>query len=114
MKNLSHFLSLLSLGALLAAVSCSGTTGDYCDKKQNCEGGNDADYDACVAGANASSDIADDYDCGDQYGKYFDCAADKSTCNNGRLDGSPCASESTSLLTCLEAAKGKKTDNGKK
>lgn len=114
MKNLHHFLSVLSLGALLAAVSCSGATGDYCDKEHDCEGGNDADRDACVARAQASSDVADDYDCGDQYGEYLDCIADKSTCNNGHLESSACASQSLSLNNCVEGARGKKLDSGKK
>ena len=112
--KISHILSVLSLGVLLVSVSCSGKFGDYCDKDKNCGGGNDNDRDACVAGAKAQEDVADDYDCGDKFDDYFDCLADKAVCTEGRLKApnDACDPQEKAYEACVDAAKGKKNETG--
>ena len=107
--NIRHVISMLSLGLLFVSVSCSGKAGDFCDKSKDCNGGNDKDRDACVATVNALSDVADDYDCGDQFDNYFDCVTDNSICKDGKLEADDaCKSQGVAYITCQAAASGKK------
>jgi hypothetical protein len=95
---------VVALAAL--AVGCRGHEyGDYCDKQKSCEGGNDKDKDACVDQLEGEEDIADDYDCGDQFDKVTKCLKDNSVCTDGVYsEGTRCDTEETAYITCVDAA----------
>ena len=105
-------MRLSTLGALLAlsiaSVGCHSTYYSYCESRQQCEGGNDKDIDACVQSAQGEEDVASAYDCSDAFDKYVDCFKAKGSCKNGNYDLSGCSSEAQAYSSCKKAASGKK------
>lgn len=110
-KTSSKVLATLLVGLFVAGASagCHSTYKDYCEQKQQCEGGNDKDIDACIEEWRAQEDIASAYDCTDAYDKYADCFKVKGSCKSGRFDTtSSCSAEATAYATCNNAASGRK------
>ncbi len=111
MRTTSEKVLVTLAAALLvggASVGCHSTYKDYCEQKQQCEGGNDKDIDACIEEARAQEDVASAYDCTDAYDKYADCYKVKGACKNGKFDLSACSAEGTAYFTCNNAASGRK------
>jgi hypothetical protein len=100
--------TVITLGvfALLATTQCSSRYSKFCETEKNCVGGNDADYDACIAEERASEDIADAYDCADQWDTYASCK-ENATCNNGSVQ-TACTDQSKALSDCKSAGKSKR------
>lgn len=96
----------------LSLANCSSRFRDNCQAEADCEGGNDADVDACVDAAKGEEDVADAYDCGDAFGKWADCRENKGTCVNGKYSPVDCSAQRSALSSCEEAASGKR-DKGK-
>src|SRR5690349_9471451 len=91
----------------LTFTACGNTYGDLCASSIQCEGGNDADVDACVALSNGAEDEANAYDCADPYAKLLDCVERTSTCSKTHFENN-CGSESDALRSCERAASGRK------
>ena len=66
------------------APGCGSGTGDICAQAKQCEGGNDADEQACNIVSDEQADIADLHGCGSEFNAYVDCLVDNSRCNNHR------------------------------
>jgi hypothetical protein len=104
----SHAFSGFLFGLLLFTLPhCSGTFSDICEKEKDCEGGNDADIDACVEGARGAEEVASAYDCSDAFDKVVDCTVDRGVCKDGHFDSSACDAEQKALQSCQRAASGK-------
>lgn len=91
----------------LTLTACGTSYGDLCASTVQCEGGNDADVNACVALRNGAENKAAAYDCSDAYFKHLDCVEKTSTCSKTRFDDN-CNSESDALHACENAASGRK------
>ena len=77
--------------------------GDTCERQAECEGGNDLDIDACVAGFEGSADVAAAYDCGDPFDKLVDCFDRTGNCDSNDYKTN-CDDEEDALKKCQEAA----------
>ncbi len=102
MKNISF--TLVGLALVLTSMGCSGLHSDICEQTIQCEGGNDADIDACVAQLDGEEDVAAAYDCGDPWDKYIECVGDKIDCNDGNIDIGSCGDEYESYANCKDGA----------
>lgn len=105
-------LSRLGIPSLLVAIAlmalgCGGGSVALCEKYQECNGGNDADFDACLASADGLSAIAAAYDCGEQYNKLLECLETRGTCEDKRFVAD-CDDEGDSLEACQDAASARK------
>jgi|WetSurMetagenome_2_1015567.scaffolds.fasta_scaffold635828_1 hypothetical protein len=111
--------TLVKVGMLILSfgvVGCKGTAREYCEKRITCQGGSSKDEDACTDTFNGQSDVADDYECGDQFDSYLDCMNDHSACRTGNegntktyttTDSSgndACQSTGEAYRSCLSAA----------
>lgn len=110
-------LTLAACGFVaLASVACKSTYSDYCKARQECEGGNDADIDACIETSRASEDVASAYDCEDSFDKYAECYKAKGSCksvgNTKFYDLSACGEEAKAYSSCTQAASGRKSSSG--
>lgn len=81
MKIVLVHASLL-LGAIGLIGACGTSAGDYCQKFQECQGGNEMDLDACSLSEQAEADLADLHNCGSEYDEFFACKEENSRCNN--------------------------------
>ena len=104
------FVGLLAL----SLANCSSRYRDDCQAEADCEGGNDADVDACVDGKKAQEDIADAYDCGDAFNDAADCLEGKGVCENAHFSvkDPSCDAKRTALAACEKAASSAKHGNG--
>jgi hypothetical protein len=72
----------LLLGILALVGACGGGAGDYCQKVQECEGGNEMDLEACDLSAQADADLAELHNCSSEYEAFFACTEENAHCNN--------------------------------
>jgi hypothetical protein len=93
-------------GAWVASVSLAAgcrSFGDFCTEKMDCEGGNDADIEACEVGQFATADTADLYGCGGLFDEYWACAETEFECENDSyfIDGNACEDEARDYNGCI-------------
>jgi len=110
-------LIFVGITTMYGVVGCGSEQKDYCDKKVSCEGGNDKDKAACASEAEAAEDSAEDYGCGDQFGKLLDCVNSNSSCQGSSTKTyttydlttgvNKCQSQVTALDACVRAASGR-------
>ncbi len=95
---------LASVGFVVALSGCGTSASDLCDLSVECEGGNDADYDACNARYDAVAEIADLKNCGEEYDSWIECFADNARCNDDRyrVDDDQCERAEEQLEDCAE------------
>ena len=91
----------------LTLTACGTSYSEFCASAIQCEGGNDADVNACVAVANGAEDEAAAYDCSDAYFKHLECVEKTSTCSKTHFDAN-CKSERDALHSCENAASGRR------
>jgi hypothetical protein len=107
--------TLFGLCLAAAGFACNGDVKDYCEKMIECEGGNDADQDACVEGIDGAQEVAAAYDCADQFDAMFQCEMESSSCQDNGNGGKnftstdsagndPCDDEEAAYGTCVQAA----------
>jgi len=101
------FTALIAALGLTLLTACGTSYGDLCASAVQCQGGNDADVNACVAVAKGTEREAAAYDCSDAYFKRLDCIEKTSTCSKTHFDDN-CNSESDALRACENAASGHK------
>lgn len=92
----------LWLGAVSFAAGSCQSYSDYCTEKMDCEGGNDADIQACEVDMAAKADEASLYGCSEWWGVYFECLAQNADCDhdNYGLAGDDCEEESADYHSC--------------
>lgn len=77
----------------------------YCTDKEDCEGGNDADIEACEVGLHYQEDIASRHGCGEYFGLLQDCIEDNAKCDSDfdvyGIDGDDCEEESIDYSNCM-------------
>lgn len=92
------------VGALFAPLFVAGCSPypSLCEAEMDCEGGNDADIDACVVVYEAQEDVADTYDCGDFYDDYIACFDERARCSGDSFDANnDCNSERDRWSDCV-------------
>lgn len=92
----------LLLGVVALMGACGGA-GDFCQKAQECEGGNEMDLDACAIDEQAEADIAELHNCSSEYENYFACKEENSRCNNKvyQHDPATCKDLSDAYQNCV-------------
>lgn len=93
---------LFGLTAVVVASACSDSYADYCQKRNACLGGNDADLAACYELQEGVREAAQDYSCTDQYDNYAECLG-TGVCNSGNFNAS-CDAQKKAVESCEEAA----------
>lgn len=81
-------MRLCWMGIVISVVGMAGCGPDIrgqCEAEIACEGGNDLDIEACVAGADVDLDYYDDIGCGDEYDTYATCIEPYMKCNDTTL-----------------------------
>jgi hypothetical protein len=120
MNSVARLVKVGVVALAFGMVGCAGTARKYCEKKVACEGGSDRDKDACTDTKDGESDVADDYNCSDQFDSALDCVNDHSTCQTTN-DGSTrsftsvdmksgkdaCQAQLEALASCKQAANAK-------
>ena len=101
---------VLSVGLVLAVAAmavpgCGSSLSDQCQQQIQCEGGNDADVDACIGVADGAEEVAAAYSCDDAYSKVVDCYTSTGHCKQGHWS-TDCSHQEASLGACEEAARG--------
>lgn len=104
----SYILSLIFTSAVLLALPACSKYSDFCEKQSDCEGGNDNDIDACVEASRGEEDVADAYDCSDEYDDLFECVDENASCKSGHFTaGDDCDGKASALSKCIKGASGK-------
>lgn len=101
--KLVHVGVWFALAAAPGLVACKGQARSFCEAKIQCEGGNDADIDACAIDLGAAEDTAAAYDCANAFTREADCVERSGTCDAGKYRNS-CDDEDDSVEACIEAA----------
>ena len=105
------FIVLIATLGLALNAGCGSQAANICLAQADCEGGNDADVDACIALQDGASHYAAAYDCGEAYAKLIDCDETTSVCvkdkDKSRYNNS-CGEQSKALNSCTEAASARR------
>jgi hypothetical protein len=88
----------------VALAGCGGGIGSYCSEAANCEGGNDADEEACAVAFDASEEVASNANCDGEFDEWFECVEDTSRCNNDfyEYDRDGCQSAEERFFECIQ------------
>jgi hypothetical protein len=81
-------------------MACS-THGDLCERAANCGRGGDLEIDACIVELDANADVADIYDCSDEWDDYIACVDDFGMCEGEDLRG-PCDGPRDTVNKCVD------------
>lgn len=82
LRNVLDRRALAALASLCLATAGCGGIGSYCNDRSECEGGSEADLEACDLVFTARSDRAELAGCLEKFDEYLDCLSDKSTCED--------------------------------
>jgi hypothetical protein len=94
--------TLGTLGLIAFLVTGCGSFGTYCADKAACEGGNEADEEACAISFETLQDRAVARACEGDFDEYFDCLEGNATCEEETFDESGCEEEASALSECLQ------------
>ena len=109
-KNLATvcIFGLLFSASLSLFAGCGGGVGaDSCNASIECEGGNDADINACIAATEGLANEAAAYDCSDAFDKLIECVDKVGICKSGHYQAD-CGDEADALSKCEKAASARK------
>jgi len=101
MKRLLAPFAFLVLIPLLGVTSCASVFSEYCDKRANCEGGNDKDRAACADQLRGDEKAASDYGCADQFDAAYTCRNNTAVCNAGKFS-TACNTQNDALDACIK------------
>lgn len=91
---------------LSGTAACHSQASEYCDAKCDCVGCSDANYDECVISYDAQVDVADAYDCRQDFDIRHDCIMAKADCvlGNDVFDEAviACADDYADLARCQD------------
>jgi len=92
--------------ALLAATPALAGCNPYasiCSEAMDCEGGNDADYEACVIKYQKNTDVAALYECDRAWDNYITCYSEQARCSSDFwTDNGNCSNAWNDYSTCLK------------
>ncbi len=96
---------LILLAALGASTAgCSGSAGEYCDLKCDCEGCNDQEYDECIVHTEAAQDRGSAYDCDEEVDVLMECILNDNDCDEiagVEIFTADCGDEQDDVNDCL-------------
>lgn len=109
MKRILAPFAFLTLIPLLGVTSCASLFSDYCEKRMNCEGGNDKDRAACADSLRGEEKAASDYGCSDGFDAYYTCRNNYGVCNGGRFEtNQSCDGQKKVYEDCVSANSARK------
>ncbi|MBW2522873.1 MAG: hypothetical protein JRI23_01795 [Deltaproteobacteria bacterium] len=103
MRRFSRWVARSAFAAALvwAAGACN-PYGDYCEAMMDCEGGNDADVEACIEEAEGAEEVASLWDCDEYFDELFTCVEEKSDCESDYYTpGDSCQDEEEDYEACM-------------
>jgi hypothetical protein len=97
---------MVALAATLLCAGCgNGLVSDYCEQRCDCENCNDRELDECEIRYSGNADIADIYDCGEEYDTLLQCRIDHGHCDNDYwTTDNDCDGESQDYDECVDDA----------
>jgi hypothetical protein len=100
----STLVSAVVLWVASACAGCGGGAGSYCNEARQCEGGNDADEQACNIREDEGAQLADLRNCSQEYDDFASCVYDNARCNNKAYtpDDQTCADEADRYAKCIQ------------
>lgn len=78
------WLRALCWSLAVAPLAGCGGIGSFCTDKAECEGGNEADQEACELNLAQLEDRASVRECPDDFEAYLECLEDNATCEDER------------------------------
>ena len=98
---------------MVTTAACSGTEKSICDKRRQCLGGNDLDFNACVQRYIYEGKIASDYACADAWNSLLTCMDTTGICNTAiaKVFTDSCNAQRSSLEACEKASSVKGGDH---
>ncbi len=95
--------ALLLVASLLAA-GCGPSIGGYCALAADCEGGNDADEEACNIRFEELEELGNLKNCSQEFEDWFTCVEEDSRCNDDRYvtDDDACGPEKDQFKRCAD------------
>lgn len=94
--------SLGLLGVLALATTGCGSFGDYCADQATCEGGNEADEEACAVRLETLEARAVARACESDFDSFFECLESDVSCDGETFDEDVCETERGDLAECLQ------------
>jgi len=98
---------LLALGVAAFAVAlfaaCGGGAGGYCSQARVCEGGVQADQNACNIVEEEAEELAELKNCESEWDNYANCRYDNARCNNHvyAADAKICQTQADQWSKCV-------------
>ena len=107
MRRSRVWMWTLLLALCAGGAGCSSIA-ELCEERADCEGMSDQELDDCIVSDEAAADLADSYDCGEEFDASFDCWADNATCSDGvySVPEGACDSEGAAYQECMSKAGG--------
>lgn len=103
LKRLLSTATVLGIPIFFGLTSCASLFSQYCEKRNTCLGGNDADRAACASTLRGEEKAAADYKCSDQFDAYYECRNNTGYCNQGKFETN-CDAQKKNYESCIEAA----------
>lgn len=93
---------VLAVPLILGGVALTGCAGPdleaLCEAKEQCNGGNEKDIEACVAQEEYEAEVADIIGCTSEYEDYTECFIEQATCSEEQ-QGNPCTTNTECQMT---------------
>jgi hypothetical protein len=104
-RGLTTCLAGLCVSMLAFATAGCESFSDYCEAKMDCEGGNDADIEACELSLEHNSDQASLYGCEDYFDSLAECLDERAQCDSDPAEPiyttDDCEPEQLDLSSCI-------------
>lgn len=102
-KRMLSTTAVVAIPLFFGLTSCASLFSDYCKKRNDCLGGNDADRAACADSLRGEENVAAEYKCSDQFDAYYECRNNTAVCNAGRFESS-CDPQKKNYDDCIKNA----------
>jgi hypothetical protein len=96
------WLACVALFSFMTFTSCVGSHTELCQLADDCERGNDRDFDACVIGLDTEEEVASLHGCDDQWQELVDCAIARGACEGDDFRVRGCDNESENYERCVD------------
>ncbi len=104
LKRMLSTATVLAIPIFFGLTSCANLFSEYCKKRNDCLGGNDADRAACADQLRGEENYAAEYKCSDQFDAYYECRNNTGTCTAGPRFETNCDAQKKNYDQCIEAA----------
>lgn len=83
---------------------CGGGIGGFCESAAECEGGNDADIEACQTEFDETAQLSELSNCEAEFDEWFECQEANARCNDDRfrVNDGQCGDEEDRLSDCID------------